>query len=61
MSVAEALTMLGGVATRAQLVGLTSRVEVDAALDGGIVVVERAAVESRSTNVVVSRSSNSIS
>ena len=40
MSVSEALTLLGGVATRQQLVELTSRAEVDAALREGRVVAE---------------------
>ena len=35
----ELLTRMGGVATRAQLIGATSRREVDAALAGGAVVV----------------------
>lgn len=39
MSVTECLLQNGGVATRATLVGLTSRIEVDRALAGGDIVV----------------------
>ena len=40
MEVSEALTRLGGIATRAQLVAASSRVAVDDALRGGLVIAD---------------------